>query len=150
MTKPTQRKPRPVYTISAGFEAGSMRVTTRGRLVATVWGKGSTLLKINESALVRAEIIAAALLQADLASKPGDLEKASTEALRDICECGLKAGKIWRPRVVAVSHEHVGWTWRDLRETAPADQDGVFNSERAALLDAINHYGIDPDYLNGR
>lgn len=155
MAKTAQRKPRKprlVYTISAGLEAGSMHITTGARLVAVVWGKGRTLAKINETAFARAETIAAALLRADMAPKPGDLEKASTEALRDICECGLKAGPIWRARVTVSLHafrDPAGWYWRDAQETA-GDDHGPHKSERAALLDAISHYGVDPDYLTGR
>jgi hypothetical protein len=65
------------------------------------------------------------------------------DSLQEICECGLLAGPIWRPSVVA-EQEAEGWYWHDEKDDDP-DEHGPFPTERDALLDAIRKFGVEDE-----
>ncbi len=69
------------------------------------------------------------------------LAKMPLDQLRQICQCRLVAGSIWRPSVVALRQAEQ-WYWRDVRETGGA-LCGPFPSERDALCNAISEFGAE-------
>lgn len=66
----------------------------------------------------------------------------SIEQLKE--RAGTAEGDIWKPRldVDRLDPPHQGWYWRDTAES-PRDQwRGLFASERAARVAALEEYGV--------
>lgn len=72
------------------------------------------------------------------------LSKLPIEELREIAQTCLQRGELWLPRVEA-RHGGATWYWIDREETC-GTRYGAFESEQAALIDAIVQKGIDEEY----